>query len=38
MSLPLDKAEAENNDMVFKETKFKNIKITDAKPSANELA
>ena len=24
--------------MVFKETKFKNIKITDAKPSVNELA
>lgn len=24
--------------MVFKETKIKNIKITDAKPSANELA
>lgn len=29
---------AENNVMVFKETKIKNIKITDAKPSANELA
>ena len=30
--------EAENNVIVFKETKIKNIKITDAKPSANELA
>ena len=29
---------AENNVMVFKETKIKNIKITDVKPSANELA
>jgi hypothetical protein len=26
-------AKAENNVMVFKETKIKNIKITDAKPS-----
>ena len=31
-------SESENNVMVFKETKIKNIKITDAKPSANELA
>ena len=29
---------AEDSVMVFKETKIKNIKITDAKPSANELA
>ena len=37
-SLPPDNILYENNVMVFKETKIKNIKITDAKPSANELA